>query len=72
MTKVYIVWTNDAKVEGVVFRDKGDAMWTSTGNPNYLGHCYPSLGYDLREMEFGNINTNDLLPMDEVTLNEQV
>lgn len=70
MTKAYIVWTNDAKVEGVVFKDKRDALWTSTGDPNYLGFGYPTLGHDLREMQFDDIDTDDVLPMDEVTLDD--
>ena len=70
MTKAYIVWTNEAKVEGLVFKDKDDALWTSTGDDKYLtGIGYPSMGHDLRECQFGYINTDDILPMEEVALN---
>lgn len=71
MTKAYIVWSNERKLEGVVFKDKDDALWTSTGKRKYCPTgFYPSLGHDLREDNFDDIDTDDVLPMSEVTIND--
>lgn len=64
--KVWIIWTGDDRVEGVVLRDEGDALWTSTGNERMLSceGVFPTLGDCLRS----NAARGRDLPIEEVDI----